>query len=140
MLDNILLIVHIISFTSWMAALFYLPRIFVYHTMSKTKDSYDLFCTMEIKLYKIILLPAMKLTIISGIFLLINTELYTNIFFYIKIFLIFILLIISIFYKKILNNFKQNKNKYSQIFFRIINEVPVVIFILIVIFIITKPY
>ena len=132
-------VVHIISFVSWFAGLFYLPRLFVYHcNINKNDKSYKTFLTMESKLYKIIMNPAMIITVISGATLI--HEVGMAGWLHAKITLVIILIgfhhILGSYIKKFANHNNQKPEKY----FRIINEVPTVLLILIVTLAIYKPF
>lgn len=133
---------HIVFVISWMAGLLYLPRLFVYHTRATLNSEMDLtFRTMEEKLVKIIINPAMILSLIFGL-LLININGFTNMgaWFHAKL-----LFLIGLFgfhgmcikWKK---NFSIGKNHKSEKFFRFANEVPAILMALIVYFAVVKPF
>ncbi len=131
--------IHIVSFTAWMAGMFYLPRLFVYHSERKLNiNTYKKFLEMEKKLIKIIMTPAMIVTWLTGILLLlINNS--TEIWLFIKIFFVFLM---SACHGFLINCFKQfyyKNNKYSDRFFRVINEVPTLLLIFIVFLVVFKP-
>ena len=129
---------HIIFFTTWMAGLFYLPRLFVYHCQVKVKtQEYKRFVIMEKKLLKYIMNPSFILTWIIGIILVINIEpaLWLNI----KIIGIVLMSAFHMYCGKVRKIFENNNNKKSENFYRYINEVPTVLFILIIFLAIFKP-
>jgi protoporphyrinogen IX oxidase len=132
---------HIISFTSWMAMLFYLPRLYVYHIENITKKEYtNIVKIQEYKIYKYIGLPAMIATLISGIVLLYmnHTIIYDGFYMIAKIVVVILLVIYTFsleYYRKQLLN---NICKRSGAFFRAYNELPTLLFIFIVSFIIIK--
>lgn len=132
---------HIISFTAWMAGMFYLPRIFVYHS-EKNIDSntYKKFLLMERKLIKIIMNPALVLTWIFG-FLLILSNNYSVIELWLILKLIFVLLMSGThgFYSYCHKQFQKGENKYTPKFYRVINEIPTILLILIVFLVVFKP-
>ncbi len=132
---------HLIAVISWMAGLLYLPRIFVYHSEALHESQKDIFKTMERKLYKYIMMPAMFLSWVFG-FLLIHS-LGFNIFFELWMQIKTILVVILTFYHfllgKYLNDFLTNDNQKSSKFYRIINEVPTIILIVVVFVVIFKP-
>ena len=131
--------VHIISFTAWMAGMFYLPRLFVYHS-EKDLDvkTYDKFLTMEKKLIKIIMNPAMIVTWLLGItLLLINNSLEAWIL--IKIFFIILMSACHGFFISCYKNFNNRNNKYTDKFFRVVNEIPTLLLIVIVFLAVFKP-
>ena len=129
---------HIIFFTTWMAGLFYLPRLFVYHCQVKGKtEEYKRFVMMEKKLLKYIMNPSFILTWIIGIVLVIKIEpaLWLNI----KIICILLMSAFHMYCAKVRKLFENNKNSNSEKFYRYINEVPTVLFILIIFLAIFKP-
>ena len=130
---------------SWMAGLLYLPRIFVYHSeaiaKNKSKDLISTFKVMEKRLFIYIMNPAM---IASWIFggLLIHTIGIDNLSFLwlqLKLLFVVILTIYHFFLFNCLRNFVKNNNAYSSKFYRIINEIPTVLLILIIFVIVYKP-
>ena len=135
---KILKTLHIIFFTTWMAGLFYLPRLFVYHCQVKIKtDEYKRFVTMERKLLKYIMNPSFIITWGIGIILVINIEpaLWINI----KIICIVLMSSFHMYCAKIRVQFEKNNNKKNEKFFRYINEVPTILFIVIVFLAVFKP-
>ena len=132
---------HLITVISWMAGLLYLPRIFVYHSEATHDSQKDIFKTMERKLYNYIMMPAMLLSWLFGILLIHNLGF--NVFFefwmQLKTILVVILTIYHFLLGKYLNDFAiENNNKTSR-FYRIINEVPTTILIVVVFVVIFKP-
>ena len=133
---------HLIAVISWMAGLLYLPRIFVYHSENKNeKKVCEVFKTMEFKLYNYIMMPAMVLSWLFGLVLItvIGFEQLANTWLKLKFFLVIILTGYHFFLGNCLNKFKTDENKYSSRFFRIFNEVPTILLILIVFVIVLKP-
>lgn len=131
---------HIISVLSWMAMLFYLPRLFVYHQEHSDKEQFvEVVKIQERKIYKFIGMPAMWATIISGTMLIIaNPELFKNGWFHAKLSMVILLVAYSLsleYFRKQLENDKCSK---SGKFFRAYNEIPTVLAILIVTFVIMK--
>ncbi|GIR46602.1 MAG: membrane protein [Alphaproteobacteria bacterium] len=131
--------IHIISFTAWMAGMFYLPRIFVYHSEKKLDiNTYKKFLIMEKKLIKIIMTPAMLATWLLGFALILinnNIELWVLI----KIFFVILMSACHGFFIKCYKDFYNKKNKYNDKFFRIINEVPTFLLVVIVFLVVFKP-
>ena len=135
---KILKALHIIFFTTWMAGLFYLPRLFVYHCQVKIRtDEYKRFVTMERKLLKYIMNPSFIITWGIGIILVTNIEpaLWINI----KIVCIVLMSSFHMYCAKIRVQFEKNNNKKNEKFFRYINEVPTILFIVIVFLAVFKP-
>ena len=131
--------IHIISFTAWMAGMFYLPRIFVYHSEKKLNiNTYNKFLIMEKKLIKIIMTPAMLATWLLGFALiLINNSI--EHWMLMKIFFVILMSACHGFFIRCYKDFHNEKNKYNDRFFRIINEVPTFLLIVIVFLVVFKP-
>ena len=133
---------HLIAVVSWMAGLLYLPRIFVYHVENKEKkEATDIFEVMERKLYYYIMRPAMIFTWVFGLALIYlnGIEIFSQLWMQIKIVLIILLSAYNDYLGKCLVSLKNNSNIRSPKFFRIINEVPTIMLILIVFLVIFKP-
>ena len=133
---------HLIAVISWMAGLLYLPRIFVYHTeKQEEKQINKVFKIMEFKLYNYIMMPAMILSWIFGLILIgsIGFEQLHSTWLIIKLTLVVVLTIYHFFLGNCLNKFKNDENKYSSRFFRIFNEIPTILLILIVFIVVFKP-
>ena len=131
--------IHIISFTAWMAGMFYLPRIFVYHSEKKLNiNTYNKFLIMEKKLIKIIMTPAMLVTWLLGFALiLINNSI--ELWLLMKIFFVILMSACHGFFIKCYKSFYNKKNRYNDKFFRIINEVPTIFLVVIVFLAVFKP-
>ncbi|MDC0427130.1 protoporphyrinogen oxidase HemJ [Candidatus Pelagibacter sp.] len=133
---------HLIAVISWMAGLLYLPRIFVYHTENlEDNNTSSIFKVMEKKLYLYIMMPAMVLSWIFGMILISNIgfETLSTLWIKIKLILVILLTLYHFYLGKLLEDFRLNKNTKSSKFFRIINEVPTLLLILIVFIVIFKP-
>ena len=133
---------HLIAVISWMAGLLYLPRIFVYHTANlEDNNTSSIFKIMEKKLYLYIMMPAMVLSWIFGMILISNIgfETLSTLWIKIKLILVILLTLYHFYLGKLLEDFRLNKNTKSSKFFRIINEVPTLLLILIVFIVIFKP-
>ena len=133
---------HIISFVAWMAGLLYLPRLFVYHCEEKyNTKTYNTFILMEKRLLKFIMNPAMLATWIFGISLyFINIDaLAFSLWFNIKLFLVTLLSAFQGYLSICRKKFILNTNEKSAKFYRLINEIPTVILIIIVFLAIFKP-
>ena len=131
--------IHIISFTAWMAGMFYLPRIFVYHSEKNLEIStYNKFLVMEKKLIKIIMTPAMLATWFLGFALiLINNSI--ELWLLIKIFFVILMSACHGFFIKCYKDFYNRTNKHSDKFFRIVNEIPTILLTIIVLLVVFKP-
>ena len=133
---------HLIAVVSWMAGLLYLPRIFVYHVENKEKkEATDIFEVMERRLFIYIMRPAMILTWAFGIILvhLNGIEIFSQLWMQIKIVLVILLSAYNGYLGRCLSNLKNSTNTKSAKFFRIINEIPTVMLIIIVFLAIFKP-
>jgi len=133
---------HLIFVISWMVGLFYLPRIYVYHCEVPIGSAQDkIFQTMEKKLLKIIMNPAMIMSFLLGLWLAYIYG-FKNLgtWFHIKFTLVMILAYFHHFLAKLRKNFEQGKNKFKANFFRFINEVPTILMVIIVILVIVKPF
>ena len=137
--------IHLIAVISWMAGLLYLPRIFVYHSESvKNNNSEDLietFKVMERKLFIYIMNPAMIVSWILGILLIYNIGFnnFSFLWLQLKLLFVFILTIYHFYLFRCLRKFAENSNLHSPKFYRIINEIPTILLILIVFIVIFKP-
>ena len=133
---------HLIAVISWMAGLLYLPRIFVYHVENiNHQNSTNIFKTMEKKLYFYIMMPAMILSWIFGLLLIHNLgfSVFSELWMQIKIISVIFLTFYHFYLGRCLMDFKNDQNTKTSKFFRIINEVPTVLLILIVFIVIFKP-
>ena len=133
---------HILFVVAWMAGLLYLPRIFVYHAGTNVSEgTSNIFKTMERKLYNYIMMPAMLLSWLFGILLIhsLGFTIFLEFWMKIKIVLVSILTYYHFLLGKYLNDFAKNNNQKSSKFFRIINEVPTIILIVVVFVIVFKP-
>ena len=133
---------HLIAVISWMAGLLYLPRIFVYHVENfQKKEATEVFEIMEKRLYNYIMRPAMLLSWLLGIILvlIIGIESFSFLWLQIKFALVALLTIYHEYLGKCIRLLKSGENKKSSKFYRIINEIPTVLLIFIVFIIIFKP-
>ncbi len=133
---------HLISVISWMAGLLYLPRIFVYHAEnSSEKKTSEIFKTMERKLFFYIMTPAMILSWIFGVILIHNIgfQQIGQTWMILKIIFVTILTLYHLYLGRILNQFKIDQNAHSHKFYRLINEIPTLLLILIVFVVVFKP-
>ncbi len=134
---------HLIFMVTWFAGLFYLPRLFVYHSMSEDQASIDRFKIMERKLFFGIMTPGAILTIIFGFWTLFANgwEAYAGmLWLHVKLALIAVLVIYHIYCGKLLLDFKYDRNRHSHVFYRWLNEFPVLILIAIIILAVVRPF
>lgn len=133
---------HLISVISWMAGLLYLPRIFVYHVENADqKNVSEIFKTMERRLFNYIMMPAMILTWLFGISLIgsLGITIFSELWVILKGALVLLLTHYHFYLGKCVRLFATNQNTKTSKFFRIINEVPTILLILIVFIVIFKP-
>ena len=133
---------HLIAVISWMAGLLYLPRIFVYHVENTDqKKTSEIFKVMERRLFNYIMMPAMILTWIFGILLVgsLGVQVFYELWFILKGILVLILTYYHFYLGKYVRLFVIDHNTKSSRFFRIINEVPTILLILIVFIVVLKP-
>lgn len=139
---------HLIFMVTWFAGLFYLPRLFVYHAMANEDNSGDeiskeRFKIMERKLFFGIMTPGLILTLIFGIWMLLDyawAVYSTSGWLHAKLTLIVLLIVYHVVCGKWLFDFKHEKNKHSHVFYRWINEVPVLFLVAIIILATVKPF
>ena len=132
---------HLIAVISWMAGLLYLPRIFVYHSEATHESQRDVFKTMERKLYNFIMMPAMLLSWLFGILLIYNlgSLIFSELWIQLKLTLVVILTYYHFTLGKYLSDFAINNNQKTSRFFRIYNEIPTIILIVLIFIVIFKP-
>ena len=132
---------HLIAVISWIAGLLYLPRIFVYHSEATHESQKDIFKTMERKLYNYIMMPAMLLSWLFGILLVHNItfSVFLELWMQIKIIAVIVLTFYHFTLGKYLNDFAINDNRKTSRFFRIYNEIPTIILIVVIFSAIFKP-
>lgn len=133
---------HIIFMVTWFSGLFYLPRLFVYHAMASDQTSIDRFKIMERKLYFGITTPGMIFTIIFGLWTLsynIHGYMLAG-WMHVKLTLVVLLVIYHAYLGKLYFAFKKDRNCHGHVFYRILNEVPVLFLVAIVILAVVKPY
>ena len=133
---------HIIFMVTWFAGLFYLPRLFVYHAAAEDEISNERFKVMERKLFYGIMTPGGILTIIFGIWLLFAGawEAFSSSgWLHIKLFLVALLVGYHVYCRKLLLDFKHDRNTRSHVYYRWFNEAPVLVLVAIVILVVVKP-
>jgi len=134
---------HIIFVVTWFAGLFYLPRLFVYHAMTEDEISNERFKTMERKLFYGITTPSAIITIGLGSWMLWEYAWAAHSsmgWLHAKLGLIAILIFYHLYCGKFLNDFKQDRNHHSHVFYRWFNEFPVLILIAVTILAVVKPF
>ena len=132
---------HVIAVISWMAGMLYLPRLFVYHCDAEvgSKQS-ETFKVMEWRLLKAIINPAMILTWVLGLWLAYQGGWFAAHWLHLKLALVLGMSGVHGILSKYVREFAADKRRKSARFFRILNEVPTVLMILIVILVVVKPF
>ena len=132
---------HLIAVISWMAGLLYLPRIFVYHSEAKHESQLEIFKVMERRLYNFIMMPAMVFSFLFGVLLIhsLGFAVFSELWMQIKLVSILLLTYYHFYLGKHLKLFASNNNKNSSKYFRIINEIPTILLIIIVYVVVFKP-
>ena len=135
-------VLHIVSVVCWFAALFYLPRLFVYHTQADDQISIERFKIMERKLYRGIGTPAMIATLVFGLWLVSFAPDYylTQSWFLVKVSLILALITYHGICGYLISRFREDKNQLGHVFFRWFNEFPVLLLVGIVAMVVVKPF
>jgi len=133
--------IHVMAVIAWMAGLLYLPRLFVYHVDApKGSELSETLKTMERRLFRIIMVPAMAIVWILGLWMAWHLEWYYSGWFIAKFILVIILSGIHDHLKVSLHKFANDENKRSARYWRMMNEAPAVLMICIVILVIVKPF
>ena len=130
---------HIIFMVTWFAGLFYLPRLFVYHAMSEDTASRERFKIMERKLFFGIMTPGAMLTIAFGLWLWLGYGFYGG-WLYAKMALVAVLVVYHGYCGKLMIDFKQDRNRHGHVFYRWLNELPVVAMIAIILLVELQPF
>jgi putative membrane protein len=132
---------HIIAVIAWMAGMLYLPRLFVYHCEAEpgSKQS-ETFKVMERRLLKAIINPAMIVTWLLGLWLAWSGGWYVSAWLQAKVVLVLGLSALHGFFVRWVRDFAADRNRHSQRFYRIINEVPTLLMIGAVILVVVKPF
>lgn len=130
---------HIVSMVAWMAGLFYLPRLFVYHV--ERPQAADTLAIMEDKLYRLIMNPAMMSTWFFGLALIgIGAVDFSMAYMWIKLLSVILLTAYHLWMKRLMLELSEGKNQRTGKFFRLINELPTLALVVIVAMIVVKPF
>lgn len=141
-MHNWLLAFHIVGVVCWFAALFYLPRLFVYHVMASDHEGIERFKVMERKLYRGIANPSMMASVALGIAMVWQAPGYyfAQHWFVAKVALVAVLLGYHFMCKRYLVELRDDRCNKSHRYFRFFNEVPVLFLVAIVILVVVKPF
>jgi len=129
---------HIIFITSWFAGLFYLPRLFVNHAMVNDAATRERLQVMEHKLYRF-MAPLALLALVFGVWLWLGYGI-TGGWLHAKLALVILLVIYHLYCGKLVKDFARGKNRYSHVWYRWFNEIPVVLLFSIVVLVVVKPF
>ena len=130
---------HIVMVVSWFAGLFYLPRLFVYHASTEDAATRDRFKVMERKLYRGIMTPTMVLTLVSGVWLWLGYG-FSGGWIHAKVALVLLLVTYHFWMGHLRLAFERDANRHSHVFYRWVNEVPLVLLVAIVVLVVVKPF
>lgn len=134
--------IHIIGVVTWFAAMFYLPRLFVYHSITEDEPGRARFRMMEDKLYRIIMRPSMLIAVGFGLWTLyLSWDAFaTTSWLWIKLAGVLLLLGYHHYCARLVRAFAEDVSPHSERFYRIFNEAPALLLILIVILVVVKPF
>lgn len=142
-MHEILKSLHLIAMVAWFAGLFYLPRLFVYHAAHQDKaDCHAMLCTMERKLYRYIMNPAMMATWAFGLLVVVDEPhwLSGQGWLHAKLLLVAGLTVYHVSLGHMVNTFARAENTRPHTFYRWYNEVPTVALIAIIVLAVVKPF
>jgi putative membrane protein len=133
--------IHVIAVISWMAGMLYLPRLFVYHCAAERGSvQSETFKVMEQRLLKAIINPAMGITWLAGLWLAWQSAAYMDGWFHVKFLAVLIMSGTHGYFSKAVQLFAEDRNEKPARFWRMMNEVPTVLMVVIVLMVIIKPF
>jgi putative membrane protein len=133
--------IHVIAVISWMAGMLYLPRLFVYHCAAERGSvQSETFKVMEQRLLKAIINPAMGITWLAGLWLAWQSAAYADGWFHVKFLAVLIMSGVHGYFSKAVRLFAEDRNEKPARFWRMMNEVPTVLIVIIVLMVIIKPF
>lgn len=134
-------VLHIVAVISWMVGLFYLPRLFVYHADAETgSEPSETFVVMERRLIKVIMNPAMMVSWVVGLWLAWSGFAFLGVWLWVKIAAVIGLTVFHVFLSRAARRFASGSNHMSARQWRMANEIPTVLMILVIIMVIIKPF
>ena len=132
---------HIVAVIAWMAGMLYLPRLFVYHSSAKPgSELSETFKMMERRLFNFIMMPAMIVTWIVGIVLVFQGQWLGAGWFHAKFVLVVLMTVLHGLFAHWVNEFSFDRNRHYEKTYRIINELPTILLIVIVVLVVVKPF
>jgi putative membrane protein len=129
---------HIVFMVTWFAGLFYLPRLFVYHAMTDDTAGNERFKVMERRLFYGIMTPGAVITIVLGLWLWLGYGI-GGTWMHLKLGLVIVLVVYHLYCGKLLLDFKRDRRRHRHVFYRWLNEFPVLLLIAIVVLVVVKP-
>jgi putative membrane protein len=134
--------IHIVGVVCWFAGLFYLPRLFVYHTAATDTAGRERFKVMERKLYRVIMRPSMLISLVFGIWMLVLAwpAFAASGWLWLKLLGVVALLGYHHYCARLVSMLARDENPHSERFYRIFNEAPALLLILIVVLVVVKPF
>jgi len=132
---------HVIFMVTWFAAIFYLPRLFVYHAMAEDDTGRERFKVMERKLYRGIMNPSAVLTVGLGVWLLALAPHWLQAgWMHAKLALVALLIGYHLWCGRLLRAFAEDRNRRGHVWYRLFNELPVLVLVAVVILVVVKPF
>ena len=131
---------HIVFMVTWFAALFYLPRLFVYHAMAEDALGIERFKIMERKLYHGIMTPSAVLTIVFGVWLWLGWFANAGGWLHVKLALVAVLIVYHLWCGRLVKAFKLDRNPHGHVWYRWFNEFPVLLLFGVVFLVVLKPF
>lgn len=132
---------HVLAIIAWMAAFLYLPRLFVYHCSAEpgSRQS-ETFKLMEHRLLRGIMTPSMVVAWIAGLALMVNVEAWTEPWFHVKATAVIMLTGLHMLAARWRRDFAADANRHSERFYRLVNEVPALLMVVIVVMVVVRPF
>ena len=130
---------HIVFVVTWFAGLFYLPRLYVYHAMAEDRAGTERFKLMERKLYFGIMTPSAVLAVAFGVWLWLGYD-FAGGWLHAKLALVAVLIVYHLWCGRLLQDFKNDRNRKNHVWFRWFNEFPVLLLVAIVVLVVVKPF
>jgi len=130
---------HIIFVVTWFAGLFYLPRLFVYHSMTEDQAGRDRFKIMERKLLRGIMTPSAIIAVALGLWLWLGYGISGG-WLHAKLVLVALLIVYHVWCGKAVSDFSQDRNRHTHVYYRWMNELPVLVLVAAVVLVVVKPF
>jgi putative membrane protein len=132
---------HVVAVISWMAGMLYMPRLFVYHCAAEVGSTQsETFKIMERRLYRAIMHPAMMVAWVAGLAIAWEQGYFTSGWFHAKLAAVVLMTVIHLLLGRYVRDFAADRNTRSHKFYRVINEIPTLLMIAAVLFVIVKPF